>query len=56
MMSAPRPANKDTTRDRPANAAIDVAGQIWRHHNPVELYRFIKSRNDLLKAIIAGQR
>jgi hypothetical protein len=55
-MSTFKPANTVPAQDRPATTAIDVAGQVWRHHNPAELYRFIRSRNDLLKTISASQR
>jgi hypothetical protein len=54
-MSTSKPTSAEPTRDRPATKAVDVAGTVWRHPCPAELYRFIKLRNDLLKTIIAGQ-
>jgi hypothetical protein len=54
-MTVPRPANSPA-RDPKFTRAVDIAGQVWRHHNPAELYRFIRSRNELLKAIGASRR
>lgn len=31
--------------------AADVAGMLWSHSNPAELYRWISRRNDLLRTI-----
>jgi hypothetical protein len=54
-MSSSKPANIIKMPDRPATKAIDVAGKVWHHPNPAELYRFLESRNDLLKTIFANQ-
>jgi hypothetical protein len=42
--------------DRRAAAArvADAAGQVWRHSNPAELYRWVCRRNDLLRTIADG--
>ena len=29
----------------------DAAGMVWGHPNPVELYRWVSRRNDLLRTI-----
>jgi hypothetical protein len=55
-MSTSRPANTDREQDRPPTAAVDLAGHVWRHPNPVELFRFLISRNDLLRTIGASRR
>jgi hypothetical protein len=55
-MSISKPAHMNEAKDLPAFKAVDVAGQVWRHSNLAELYRFLKKRNDLLKTIIASQR
>ena len=31
--------------------AVDATGQVWGHPNPIELYRFIRARNQLLATI-----
>jgi hypothetical protein len=54
-MSTSRPANANGTSDRTAFKVVDVAGRIWRHTNPVELYRFVAARNELLKVIALGR-
>jgi len=55
-MASHKPARTNKAIDWPAIKAVDVAGQVWRHPNSAKLFRFIKSRNDLLKTIIARQR
>jgi hypothetical protein len=38
----------------PPLKAVDVAGRVWAHHNPAELYRWVSRRNELLRAIDAA--
>lgn len=35
----------------PTLKAVDDAGQLWRHVNPAELYRWVSRRNELLQTI-----
>jgi hypothetical protein len=34
-----------------ASKVVDADGQVWRHDNPAELYRWISRRNELLRTI-----
>jgi phage host-nuclease inhibitor protein Gam len=42
-------------RTRTVMRAVDGAGQVWEHFNLVELYRFIRARNDLLLTVEAAR-
>jgi hypothetical protein len=55
-MSTSKPTNANESTDRPFLKAVDVAGQVWRHPNPAELYRFVAARDELLKVIATGRR
>jgi hypothetical protein len=55
-MSASRPVTVEESRHRDLTRAVDLAGQVWVHPDPIELYRFIRARNLLLEAILTGFR
>ena len=46
----------DVRRDPPHARAVDQAGLVWAHPNPLYLYRWIARRDDLLRTIVAMQR
>jgi hypothetical protein len=39
-----------------ASTVRDDAGQVWRHDNPAELYRWVSHRNELIRTIAVATR
>jgi hypothetical protein len=55
-MPVSKPAAVEDSRDRHPIKAVDDRGRVWVHHDPLRLYRFIRARPSLLKAIDANPR
>jgi hypothetical protein len=53
-MSTAKAVRADREIAPPITRAVDAQGRVWRHHDPLALYRFIHARNLLLGTIACG--